>query len=251
MTTELEQRYEARMAEADRYYQEPFMVEDFITQEQVQQFIDLYNKLPVIDGGSHHRATRKDNLMYHKSIKFTQDLFMPKLQALWPDKKIIVDGGNFTEWHEPVGLHTDGYQQKYSTINDLTHILNPMESILESGKLPGYTILVPLKTDTGEGTPYTLTFDQRVHGANRNIGDAGDVNKIINYTNKPFDKTHPDYPKIDFHSDDILYGYSIQTAHPWKPGRAIVFSRGQFHSAAKFQSFNSKLHLLFFTSFQE
>lgn len=252
MTSNIDLEYDKLMARAERHYQDPFMVEDFISPEQVKKMIDLYHKLPVLDAATHSRAIRKDSLMYSDKIKLTQDIFLDKIHGLFPDKKVIIDGGNFTCWNQAVGLHTDGYQQNYTTIKDLTHIYNPKEEILKANKVPAYTIVVPLETDTGEGQPYTLTFHQKYFGRNRNISDVQEgTREIIGYTDQPFDKTHPDYPLIDFHSDSDLHGYTIQNVFPWKPGRAIVFNRGQFHSAANFVGYNTKLHLLFFTSFQE
>lgn len=211
-------------------------IDDFISDSEHKILCDLYDQLPVFEPASHERATRKDHLMNHSSNKITQDIFLPKFQKLWPDQEIIVGGGNFTTWHSPVQPHTDNFQLQYMSI----------ETIENSQEISGFALLVPLRTDTGEGHPHTITFNQFYHGP----CTIELPNDAINHTNQPFDKNSEHYPLLDHVPDQRLYGLSIDQIHPWKKNSAIIWHRAQYHCSGKFIGFNNKLHLIFLLNFK-
>jgi hypothetical protein len=251
MSTEIEAKFKTLMDKSSNHYRDPWMVEDFISPEEVKKCIKLFDKVPIQIESTHERATRKDHLMYHEKIKVTQDLFSSKIKELFPGENVVVDGGCHTTWHAPTAIHTDGYQINYRHIPDVTHIISSKEKIVNDRKILGYTVLLPLELDGPGGTAHTTVFHQRFHGANQEPGNIEEVDNITNYTNQPFDKSHPDYPLLDYHKDEWLHGFTILKTFPWKPGRAIIFHRGQYHAAGKFQGYNTKTHLLFFVNFLE
>ena len=225
--------------QSKQVYQLPYAIENFVTQQEIDRCIALYNKLPVFEPASHASATRKDYTMFDEKISIVQNIFLDKLANLFPDKDIVIDGGNFTYWHNPVPIHTDGYQTQYK----------PADSTL------GFAVLVPLCTDTGQGTPNTVFFDQIKFGPGVAVGskvgftnERFDPEGIDNYTYKPFDKSDPRYTMLDFMKDEWLDGFSVQSIIPWHVGSAIIWHRSQFHCATKFVEFNSKLHLVFFVN---
>lgn len=218
----------------------PFSVENFISTDEHQVLCNLYDELPVYAPATHNRATRKDYLMFDENIKTTQEIFLPKLQALWPDKEIVVDGGNFTEWHLPVSPHTDNYQLQYKD--------KPV--IEENQEVSSYAVIVPLRTNTNKGQPNTVFFNQRFHGHSIICGVDPGLENMIGYTNCPFDKNNEYYPLLDFVPDDRLFGLSVECVIPWVFRSAIVWPRSQVHCATKFQGYDSKLHLVFLINFK-
>jgi hypothetical protein len=217
-------------------------IANFISQSEINDCIKIYNELPIFDPATYDRATRKDYLMTNQDNTFIHDLFLPKLQKLFPDTELLIDGGNFTTWHVPVNPHTDGYQLEYKSMDDFVK----QQSVL------GPAVLVPLSTDTGKGTPHTVFFNQTIYGpaafserwsqTHNNLGD--------NFTNQPFDKTDAEYEKLNHIPDELLYGLSIEKVLPWEMGSAIVWHRSRVHASTKFVDFNSKLHLIFFINFK-
>jgi hypothetical protein len=227
----------------------PFVIENFISPEELEFCLDVYDKSPVFEPASHSRATRKDSQMHPEGgpSKF-KEIFLPKLAEVFKDKKIVYEGSNFTEWHAPVSVHTDGYQLPYSSA----------ETIEKNQEILGFAVLVPLRTDTGTGTPGTVMFDQKLYGGGVNLADSAhskdsskinDVSLISEYTNKEFDKTDSNYFCVDHLADETLHGFSIDKIIRWNPRDAVVWHRSQFHCSSKFVGFNSKTHLIFFCNY--
>jgi len=216
-------------------------VANFLSQSEIDDCIKIYNELPVFAPSSHNRATRKDYLMTNQNgPSFMQNLFLPKLQKLFPNEELIIDGGNFTTWHVPVNPHSDGYQLEYKSMDDFVK----QQSVL------GPAVLVPLSTDTGKGVPHTVFFNQTLYGASTLWNNKTKFNLVDNFTNQPFDKTNAEYEKLNHITDELLYGLSIEKILPWEIGSAIVWHRSRIHASTKFVDFNSKLHLIFFLNFK-
>jgi hypothetical protein len=220
----------------------PYEIKNFISQDELQTCINIYDELPIFEPASHERATRKDYLMFSENDKRTYNIFMPKFQALFPDKKINIDGGNFTTWHKPVSIHSDGYQFEYKDI----------DNIVENQQVLGCAVLVPLRTDTG-GTPNTVFFNQTRAGKAVDYGTILDHTyselDIENFTHCEFNNNDNTHQLISHIPIDKLFGYSIDTILPWNFGSALIWHRSQFHCASIFNGFNSKLHLIFFINF--
>ena len=214
-------------------------VDDFITPGEIDECIKIYNSLPVFAPASHNRATRKDYLMMDATNTVMRELFYPKLQKLFPNEELIIDGGNFTTWHVPVNPHTDGYQLEYKSIDDIVHEKNVLS----------YAVLVPLTTDTGKGLPHTVFFNQQFYGKSI-VWNQTEFDLVDNFTNMPFDKNHPAYEKLNHVPDAVLHGLTVEKVLPWHPGSAIIWHRSRVHGSTKFVDFNNKLHLIFFLSFK-
>lgn len=231
--------YQDLLDKSRHSYFSPYELENFISQEEINYCVALYNELPVFEPASHARATRKDYLMHSEHDKRMQDLFFPKLQKFFPNKKIVVDGGNFTCWHQPVSIHTDGYQLDYKSVED----------IVKHNHVLGSAILIPLGTDTGQGVPKTVFFDQTLFGGDYNFKnhnkDAVGLS-IDRFTFKDFEYTEETQQLLSHIPKEKLYGFSVEKVIPWKYGNAVVWHRAQFHSSSTFVGFNNKLHILFF-----
>ena len=237
MTKTFQQLTEA----SKKLYCSPYEVTNFISTEELSTCISIYNKLPVFKPASHNRATRKDFLMHNKTDTRMKDIFLPKLQSLFPDKEIVVDGGNFTTWHAPVTIHTDGYQFEYKGASTVTN----------NQEVLGYAVLVPLSTDTNNGVPATAFFNQtRFGGSLSKINDLRSGKGIDNFTSCDFNTNDPNYQYISHNPIEKLFGFTLKQVIPWKLGSAVIWHRAQFHCATNFVDFNSKLHLIFFTNFK-
>jgi hypothetical protein len=233
------------IAKSRALYRSPYLVENFINKDQIDQILKLHDSLPILQDGSSHQATRKDYLMFDKNITIIRDLFLPKLRDLFPDSDIVIDGGNFTTWHSPIKIHTDGYQRKYKSIND----------IVDEKSVLGFAVLVPLMTDTKKGTPKTVFFDQTLFDealvGNWQLQEKNMPSRIDNFTYQDFDITNPDFEHINYHDPTHLKGFSINRVLEWRLGTAMIWHRAQFHCAAKFKEYNSKTHLIFLINVKE
>jgi hypothetical protein len=223
-------------------YLNPHKIENFINEEELAVCLKIFDELPVFEPASHARATRKDYLIYSETDSRIKDIFLSKLQDLFPDKKIVVDGGNFTLWHRPVGLHSDGYQFAYKNV----------DAIVRNRQALGFAVLIPLSTDTGIGTPKTVFFNQTRFGEECSHAIDPDAMK----TGKGIDKfTHrefniDDYESMDHIPVEKLYGFSVEQVIPWSIKSAIIWHRAQFHCASNFVNYKNKLHLIFFINFE-
>jgi hypothetical protein len=235
--------YHNLINDSKKEFVHPYEIPNFISQDEIKICQNIYSEMPVFSPASHERATRKDYLMHSDTDKRMQDIFMPKLQAITPDKQISIVGGNFTTWHKPVIIHTDGYQLRY---NDIT-------SVLKKQQVLGLAVLVPLGTDTNKGTPSTVFFEQQHFGEERNYSNHSEILKsgkdIENFTHQKFDTNNLNSHLLDHNSQEQLFGFSVEKVIPWKFGSAIVWHRAQFHCSSTFDQFNSKLHLIFFIDF--
>lgn len=231
--------YQSLLDKSKSNYFLPYELENFISKEEIKYCINLYNELPVFESASHSRATRKDYLMHSDHDKRMQNLFLPKLRKFFPDQNLVIDGGNFTCWHQPVGIHTDGYQFSYNSVEDIVarnHVLGP-------------AVLVPLDTDTHLGTPKTVFFDQTFFGGTYNLGNYNKDKigtEVENFTFEEFEYTDETQKLLSHIPKDQLYGFSTKKIIPWKYGNAIVWHRAQFHSSSSFVEYNNKLHIVFF-----
>lgn len=224
-----------------KMYCAPYEVKNFISPEELATCISIYNELPVFQPASHERAIRKDFLMYSETDNRMKDIFLPKLQGLFPDNQVVVDGGNFTTWFKPVTVHTDGYQYEYKDTS----------TVIKNQQTLGYAVLVLLSTDTKQGVPATAFFDQTAFGgALSPINDFRSGDGIDNFTSREFDTNDLNYQYVSHNPIEKLFGFTLNRVIPWQYGSAIIWHRAQFHCATNFVNFNSKLHLIFFLNFK-
>lgn len=240
--------YEILVQKSRSVYQDPKVIDNFIDSNELKTCIDVFNRLPVFAPATIERATRKEHLMVNSDNPVMRNIFSDKLSALFPNENVVVDGGNFTTWHSPVTIHTDGYQMIYK----------PKEEIEHNQDVLGFAVLVPLFTDTGNGVPKTVFFNQKLFGESilgpgihsdtgETITETANIN---NYTNTAFDRSSCEPCLLDHIPDEHLHGFSIQKVVDWVPGSAVVWHRAQFHCAGSFQGYNSKTHLVFFLNFR-
>ena len=234
--------YKELLQKSKEIYQPPHKVENFMTADELEYCKNLYTELPVFEAATHNRATRKDYLMHNVDDPRMSDLFLPKLQKLFPGKKLVIDGGNFTDWHEPVKIHTDGLQLQYSS----------EQWYEDSQQVLGFAVLVPLTTNTGSGVAKTMFFDQCYRGKHITPGRILEIpnnplDGLEGYTNQEF---QGDYTGLDHNGLDQLYGFSLYKGLDWTYCDALVWHRSQFHCAENYtHEYTSKQHIIFLVNF--
>lgn len=237
--------YDELLEKSKELYQPPQELTNFFTQEEIQQFNELYDSLPSCNLFTHARATRKDFLRVKEADAFNQ-LMLEKVQGLFPDQTITFDGGNFTEWHYPTPIHTDAHQYHVEQ-NDITRFVNNQQVL-------GYSLLIPMCTDTGKGTPSTIYFNQTSYGRSINparvdtLSDNPELVASINgYTDQPYTD---DRTGLEHVADSRLHGFTKMKTLDWNYGSAILWHRSQFHSGGNFsKEYNSKRHAILLFDF--
>ena len=222
----------------------PRVIKNFISSSEINQFLRLYEDLPITVNNLKQKVIKKRWL--YGFGKILEPLFKSKLRDLIGDFKmdnlITEDGkecfGLFQESYNPLKLHVDGG----FNLNDLIY----------------KQTLVPL-SEFGE----TVIFKNRYYGVSTNFTkDEKELaeNKSENYkkgknlrsnehlklfTNKSFDKDcHEKYLK---HEDiENLRGLEIDFIYKWNLGDLLIFDRTHLHCSSS-NIKNKKIGLTTFT----
>ena len=216
-------------------------IENFLSESEINTVCAFYDRLPYSDEYSSSLNRRK--LMHYDNpgMPFLKNIFEPKLQELYPGG--LVSACTFTDWHNPVEIHTDGWQPQEDQTREM-----------------GYAVLVPLRLNPSTAKSSTIIFDQRSPGATVTLKEhtQDEVWNIAEHIS-------PDDERIEFKSTmpvsvefceehlqhiqdpSMLRNFSINAVHNWEPGCAIVWDRSYFHTSSSFdKTLKSKLHAIFF-----
>lgn len=217
-----------------------YKLENFLNEDEVDAVCQFYDSLPYSDEYSSPANRRK--LMHYddEKITFLKDLFDEKLKSLYNGGK--VSACTFTEWHDPVEVHTDGWQ--------------PQE---DKSRRMGYAVLVPLRLDPHDAEASTIIFSQRHDGPTLTLkehkeDDSWNVAEHIDPTDNRIENKIKNgiddelYEKHLKHVEpNILTNFAINAVHDWTLGSAIVWDRSYFHTSSSFENkLKSKLHAIFF-----
>ena len=222
-----------------------YKIENFLDTDEVQKVCDFYDSLPYSDEYSSPANRRK--LMHYEdeNVTLLKDLFEPKLKSLY--NKGIVSACTFTEWHNPVEVHTDGWQ--------------PQE---DKTRKMGYAVLVPLRINPQNAEASTIIFSQRHHGPTLTLKEhveddswnvaehiSPDDERIEHKSNNALDNKI--YDKHLKHIEpQILRNFTVSSVHDWALGSAIVWDRSYFHTSSSFaNNLKSKLHAIFFVTLDD
>jgi hypothetical protein len=220
-----------------------YKIENFLTETEVNTVCAFYDRLPYSDEYSSSLNRRK--LMHYDNpgMPFLKNIFEPKLKQLYPDG--VVSACTFTDWHQPVEIHTDGWQ--------------PQE---DQSRSMGDAVLIPLRLDPVTANSSTIIFNQRSPGPTVTLKEQHpDANTLWNVS----EHISPTDDRIEHKSDQgvsqefiqehlqhiddtgMLRNFSVSGVHAWSPGCAIVWDRSYFHTSSSFDaSLKSKLHAIFF-----
>ena len=219
----------------------PKVLENIFNKDEIQDFIDLYKKLPTTVHNKKQNVIKKRWLKeYGKEL---EELFYSKLKNEIGEFKydnLKTDNGDeiyglFQESYNPIGLHIDGGFNFEDQIFKQSLIpLTPVGStvIFKNrfyGKSTSFTI------DKNELAQTKLNYGQNIR-SDKHIGMFG---------NKPFNKD--DYNNYLQHEKiDNLVGLEIELVYEWEIGSMLIFDRTNLHcSSSKIEG--KKIGLTTFT----
>ena len=205
----------------------PKVIKKFFNQEEINEFLDLYNKLPITVHNKKQNVIKKRWLLdYNKTL---EKLFIDKLKNEIGDFKmdnLKTDNDNdilglFQESYNPIGLHSDsGFNMKDIIYKQTLVPLTPV----------GSTVIFKNKF-YGSSTNFTLDkkeleTKQLNYGQNRRSSEH-----IQMYNKKPFDKDQ--YNKYLTHENlENLSGLEIEFVYEWEMGSILIFDRTNLHCSS-------------------
>jgi hypothetical protein len=220
-----------------------YKIENFLSESEVNTVCAFYDRLPYSEEYSSSLNRRKLMHYDNPSMPFLKNIFEPKLQKLYPGG--LVSACTFTDWHNPVEIHTDGWQPQEDQTRNM-----------------GYAVLVPLRLNPANAQSSTIIFDQRSAGPTVTLRvqreDASwNVAEHISPDDSRIENKSSAGVEVDFyeqhlrHTDDpsMLDNFSVSGVYSWSPGCAIVWDRSYFHTSSSFDTtLKSKLHAIFFVT---
>ena len=218
-----------------RFESKPFIIENFLTKEEVGLFQKLYEELPIEVNNRRQKIIKKKwSDEYNKDL---QNTYIKKLEGVISDFQLdnpkTINGakslGLFQESYMPVTLHVD-------TGFDFEKLI--------------YKQTLLALSDTGE----TIIFKNRFYGCSTTFSiDPKELSSkgynrrssehLKLYGNKDFNKEI--YEKYLGHEDiNNLKGLEVEMVFKWKLGDLLVFDRSNLHCSSN----NIKNKKLGFTS---
>ena len=205
----------------------PKVVKNLFSKEEIQKFMELYNKLPVTVHNKKQNVIKKRWLIdYNKQL---EDLFCKTLKNEIGDFKmdnLVTEEGNeiyglFQESYNPIGLHIDGGFNSEDQIYKQTLI--PLTPV-------GSTIIFKNRF-YGNSTNFTidkkeLEFKKLNYGQNKRSSDH-----LGMFGDKPFDtEIHKNY--LAHENIDNLVGLEVELIYQWEVGSMLIFDRSNLHCSS-------------------
>ena len=205
----------------------PQVIENLFTKEEIQKFLDLYNKLPITVHNKKQNVIKKRWLReYNEEM---EKLFCDRLKNQIGDFKmdnLKTDNGDdiyglFQESYNPIGLHIDGGFNKNDKIYKQTLI--PLTHV-------GSTVIFKNRY-YGNSTNFTidkkeLEFKKLNYGQNIRSSEH-----IGMFGNEPFDKEiHKKY--LNHEKIENLIGLEVELVYQWKVGSMLIFDRTNMHCSS-------------------
>jgi len=208
--------------EIKKHETKPFVIKNFINEEEIENFKKLYLKLPVEINNQRQKIIKKK-----WSINFfpeLQQLYRQKLKSIIKDyvmdnpgtKDGIESLGLFQESFKPVSLHVDtGFDFNKIIYKQTLLPLSEGETVIFKNRFYGCST--------------TFSIDEKelsAKGYNKRSSEH-----INLYSRKPFDKV--DHEKFLNHENiENLKGLEIEMVYKWKPGEILIFDRTSLHCSS-------------------
>jgi len=222
----------------------PRVIKNFINTKEIDQFLRLYEKLPVAVNNLKQKVIKKRWL--DGSGKELEILFKSRLKSILGDFKmdnlITEDGkecfGLFQESYNPLKLHVDAGFNLEDLIYKQTLI--PLSEY-------GETVIFKNRY-YGVSTSFTKDEEELAEHKPENYkkGKNARSNEHLNlFTNKLFNKN--DHEKYLRHEDiENLKGLEIELIYKWNLGDLLIFDRTHLHCSSS-NIENKKIGLTTFT----
>ena len=205
----------------------PKVLENIFNKDEIQDFIDLYKKLPTTVHNKKQNVIKKRWLLgYSKKL---EDLYVNKLKDEIGDFKmdnLKTDEGDeiyglFQESYNPIGLHVDaGFNPKDHIYRQCLVPLTPV----------GSTVIFKNRF-YGNSTNFT-TDKEELERKNLNYGQNTRSSEHLQmYGGRTFDK---EIHKKFLNHEDInnLKGLKVEMIYKWKLGDLLIFDRTNLHCSS-------------------
>lgn len=216
-----------KIEEIKKLESSPKVVKNLFSNEEINQFLKLYEELPTTVHNKKQNVIKKRWLIdYGKDL---EKLFYKKLKNEIGDFKydnLKTDNGNdiyglFQESHNPIGLHIDGGFNFEDQIYKQTLI--PLTSI-------GSTVIFKNRF-YGNSTNFTIDKNE-LNIKNLNYGQNKRSSEHIGmFGNKPFDKEiYSEY--LNHENIENLIGLEVELIYKWELGSMLIFDRTNLHCSS-------------------
>ena len=205
----------------------PKVIKKFFNQEEINEFLDLYKKLPTTVHNKKQNVIKKRWLLdYNKNL---EKLFVDKLKNEIGDFKmdnLKTDNDNdilglFQESYNPIGLHSDsGFNMKDIIYKQTLVPLTPVGStIIFKNKFYGSSTNFTI--DENELKTKNLKYGQNIRSDEH----------LKMYNKKDFSKK--DHEKYLGHEKiENLSGLEIDMVYEWEIGSMLIFDRTRLHCSS-------------------
>ncbi len=205
----------------------PKIIKDLYSKEEINEFLDLYKKLPTTVHNKKQNVTKKRWLQgYNKKL---EQLFSERLKKEIGDFKLdnLQDEngkdiyGLIQESYAPIGLHVDaGFEIKNQIYKQSLIPLTPV----------GSTVIFKNRFYDGSTTftqdPEELKKKKLSYGQNKRSSEH-----LKLYGDKPFDKEiHEKYLKHE--NINNLKGLEVELIYKWEVGSMLIFDRSHLHCSS-------------------
>ncbi len=205
----------------------PKVIKNLFSREEIDEFLKLYNDLPVTVHNKKQNVIKKRWLQgFNKKLekiffeRLEKEIGSFKMDNLKDDQgKDVL--GLIQESYAPIGLHVDGGFELNSQIYKQTLI--PLSSV-------GSTVIFKNRYYEGS-TSFTQDPDELAkknlkYGQNK----RSDIHLQI-YGNKPFDnEIHQKYLKHE--NINNLKGLEVELIYEWEVGSMLIFDRTHLHCSS-------------------
>ena len=205
----------------------PKVLKNLYSKEEIQEFLDLYKKLPTTVHNKKQNVLKKrwlqgynsklENLFRERLGKEIGEFQMDNLQD--DNGKDIF--GLIQESYSPIGLHVDsGFDQKNLVYKQSLIPLTPV----------GSTVIFKNRFYEGS-TSFTLDPEE-LNKKNLSYGQNKRSSEHINiYGGKPFDKKiHEKY--LSHENINNLRGLEVEFIYEWEVGSMFIFDRTHLHCSS-------------------
>ena len=206
---------------------DPKIIEDIFNKEEIDQFLKLYNDLPITVHNKKQNVIKKRWLQgYNEKLenifceRLKKEIGIFKMDNLKDEKGKDIFG-LIQESYAPIGLHVDAGFEAKNQIYKQTLI--PLSSV-------GSTVIFKNRFYDGSTNftqdPEELKKTNLKYGQNKRSAEHLGL-----YGDKPFDKEiHKKYLKHE--NIENLRGLEVQMIYEWKVGSMLIFDRTCLHCSS-------------------
>ena len=215
------------ISEIKKHESPPKVIENLFNEEEIQEFLKLYQNLPITVHNKKQNVIKKRWLQgFSKNLeKIFRERLEKEIGSFKMDNLKDEEGkdilGLIQESYAPIGLHVDGGFELKNQIYKQTLI--PLSSV-------GSTVIFKNRYYDGSTNftqdPIELAKKDLSYGQNK----RSDIHLKM-YGNKPFDKTiHQKYLQ---HEDiNNLKGLEVELIYKWQVGSMLIFDRTHLHCSS-------------------